>query len=150
MKLRILSLLIVLLAINNVVLSQSPVQWNFSSKKIANGTYEVMLKANVNGSWHIYSQTTPEGGPLPTKIAFSKNPLIDIEGDAKENGKLIQKHEEVFGIDVKYFEGEVAFVQTVKLKANTKTNLKGTVEFMVCNDVECLPPTSVPFSVALQ
>jgi thiol:disulfide interchange protein DsbD len=43
----------------------------------------------------------------------------------------------------------VDFVQTVQVKSAVKTNFAGTVEFMVCNDHECLPPTDVPFTVSL-
>ena len=126
------------------------VKWNFSAKKIADKTYEVTMTAAVQSPWHIYSQTTPDGGPLPTKITYSKNPLITIEGAAKESGKVITKHEEVFGVDVIYFDGNVIFTQTVKLKTNAKTNLSGRFEYMVCNDAQCLPPTTVNFSVPLQ
>jgi thiol:disulfide interchange protein DsbD len=48
---------------------------------------------------------------------------------------------------VKYFESKVDFVQVVKLKANVKTSLAGKVEFMVCNDKQCLPPSEVEINV---
>jgi hypothetical protein len=127
--------------------SQSPVNWNFTAKKITDKTYEVHIKANVQSPWHIYLQSTPDGGPLPTKISFSKNPLIQLQGKPKENGKLVTKHEDVFGVDVKYFDGDVEFVQVVNLKNKVKTNINGTIEFMACNDEQCLPPATVKFSV---
>ena len=72
-----------------------------------------------------------------------------MEGPAKEVGKLEQKHEELFGVDVKQFSNKVVFVQTVKLKAKAKTAVSGTIEFMTCNNRECLPPKEEKFSVAL-
>jgi len=109
------------------------------------------MTANVPSPWHIYSQSTPEGGPIPTSISYTKNPLLVMERDtAIESGRIITRHEDVFGVDVIYFDGKAEFVQTVKLKANAKTNLSGKINFMVCNDEQCLPPTDVPFSVALQ
>ncbi len=130
--------------------AQNPVSWSFSAKKVADKTYEIRLISKVDHPWHIYSQTTPEGGPLPTKIVFGKNPLLNVQGEVKEVGKLVQKREEVFDLDVKYFEGQADFVQVIKLKSNVKTNISGTVEFMVCNDVQCLPPATVNFSIPLQ
>ena len=56
----------------------------------------------------------------------------------------------VFGIDVKYFNDRVEFIQTVKLKGNVKTNIGGTVEYMVCDDSQCLPPTKKTFDIKLQ
>lgn len=126
------------------------VEWKFESKKLDDKKYEVKLIALVKNPWHIYSTTTPDGGPLPTKISFTKNPLTAFDGKIREVGKLESHFEEVFDIDTKYFNNKVEFVQVVKVKGNAKTNLSGTVEFMACNDKECLPPKSVPFSIALK
>jgi thiol:disulfide interchange protein DsbD len=103
----------------------------------------------VNSPWHTYSQFTPDGGPVPTSFNFSKNPLFKLDGKVKENGNLIKKHEDVFGVDVKYFNGKVDFVQRVTVKGNARTNVTGSVEFMVCNDHQCLPPATEKFSIAL-
>src|SRR6187401_2259336 len=120
--------------------SQDIVQWNFSVKNIADKTYEILLTPTLQNLWHIYSQTSPEGGAIPTKISFNKNPLLSIEGKTKEIGKIISKYEEVFEITVKYFEGSVDFVQLVKLKNKIKTNISGTIEFMACNNEQCTSP----------
>lgn len=125
------------------------VQWKFESKKLADKKYEVKLIAVVQNPWHIYSTTTPDGGPLPTKVSFTRNPLTVAEGNVKENGKLVTKFEEVFELDTKYYSDKVEFVQVINLKGNAKTNVTGTVEYMACNDTQCLPPKSVPFSIAL-
>jgi thiol:disulfide interchange protein DsbD len=129
---------------------QNPVSWTTSSKKINDKTYEVHLTANLNSGWHIYSQHTPEGGPVPTSLTFTKNPLVTVEGKAKEVGKLEQHVEPLFGnIDVKQFSNKFDFVQLVKLKAPVKTSVNVAVEFMVCNDKQCLPPKTEKLSVAL-
>ena len=145
-------LLLLLMITANVGNSQiqNPVKWNYSAKKINPTTYELHLTANMGGNWHIYSQTTPDGGPVPTSIAFNKNPLITIPGKPAEVGKLQQKHEPLFGVNVKQFGGKVDFVQIVKLKAPVKTNVAGSIEFMVCDDTQCLPPTVQKFSIALK
>jgi hypothetical protein len=129
--------------------AQAPYTWSFSAKKVSEGTYEIHCTANISAPWHTYSQFTPDGGPVPTKFSFTKNPLYTLDGDTKEDGKLVTKHETVFGIDVKYFDGEVDFVQKIKLKTAAKTNFTGSVTFMVCNDEQCLPPATQKFSVQL-
>ena len=127
----------------------NPVKWVFAAKKIAEKTYELRLSATVAAPWHIYSQTTPDGGPLPTKISFTKNPLVTLESSAQEKGKLIKKFEEVFDVNVIYFDRDAEFVQLLKLKSNVKTRINGSIEFMACNDVQCLPPSQVPFQIEL-
>lgn len=129
---------------------QSPVQWTFTDNKVADKTYELKMTAVVASPWHIYSQATPEGGPVPTKVTFNKNPLILLQGSPEEKGNVIKKYEDVFNVDVIYFDRKVEFVQRVKLKGNAKTKLSGTVEYMVCNDTQCLPPTQVPFNFDLK
>lgn len=129
--------------------AQDPASWKYSAKKIADKTYEVHLTASVQSSWHIYSQFTPEGGPVPTTIEFTKNPLVSLMGNVKEVGALHKKHEEVFGVDVKYFDDGVDFVQVVKLKNNIKTNVNGRIEYMSCDDQQCLPPKTVKFDIVL-
>ena len=128
---------------------EKPVSWNFSTKKIADNTYEVHLTANISGDWHMYSQNVGVDGPVATTFTFTKNPLLAVDGKPKEVGKKISKVEEVWGGTVNYYEKSVTFVQQVKVKGSAKTNLAGKVEFMVCNDEKCLPPVEVDFSVKI-
>jgi hypothetical protein len=148
MKVTLLSLLVMMISAVSLAQSSKEVKWSFSSKKIADKTYEVVLTAVVNGNWHIYSQNVGVDGPIPTAFTFTKNPLLSFDGAVKENGKLIKKNEEVWGGEVRYYENKVEFVQRVKIKGG-KTNLAGKVEYMVCNDEKCLPPAETSFSVAI-
>ena len=67
---------------------QDPVDWSYSVKKVSADTYTFTATANIEGNWHIYSQTTGKGGPVPTKINFKNNPLITKVGVTKEVGKV--------------------------------------------------------------
>lgn len=130
--------------------AQNPVSWSFSAQKTGDGLYEVHLTATIEEPWHLYSQTSPAGGALPISFTFNKNPLLTLQGNVKEKGKLISKYEKVFGTELKYFEGGVTFVQTVKMKAKARTTLSGSLEYMVCNDEQCLPPKTMSFTIPVQ
>jgi hypothetical protein len=131
-------------------LAQDPVKWKFATKKIDSKTYEVHITATVDKPWHLYSQSSPADGPLPTKIQFTKNPLLTLDGKTKELGEVKDTYEEVFAVTVKYFAGGADFVQVVKLKNDKiKTNLAGSVEFMACNDEQCLPPKTISFNIPI-
>lgn len=132
------------------VWSQGPVSWQFNIKKAGDTIYELRILATVNKPWHIYSQRTPAGGPRPTNITFSKNPLLLLQGKIKEEGNLEIYREEVFGVDVFAYTGKVAFVQLIKLKSDAKTNVKGSIEYMACTNQQCLPPATINFSVVLE
>jgi hypothetical protein len=149
MKKVLLSLAIVLLGYAGMAQSSTQVKWNYTAKKIADKTYEVHMTATVGGDWHIYSQNVGVDGPIPTKFTFVKNPLLVPDAKVNEVGKVISKNEEVWGGTVRYYENTVDFVVKVKTKGAAKTNLAGKVEFMVCNDEKCLPPSEVDFSVKI-
>ncbi|MEP6749735.1 MAG: protein-disulfide reductase DsbD domain-containing protein [Bacteroidota bacterium] len=140
---------LLLLLIAGTVNAQSvkQVQWVYSAKKIADKTYEVHMTATIGANYHMYAQNAGVEGPLPTVFKFTNSPLAVLDGKVKEDGKLIRKKEEVWGGTVQFYERTVDFVQLVKLKGNIKTNLAGSVEFMVCNDSQCLPPSTVDFRV---
>lgn len=129
---------------------KNPVKWTYSAKKLSTGKYELHMTAAVEKGWHIYSQKTPDGGPVPTAFTFTKNPLVTLAGPVNEVGKLETHFEKLFDVDVKQYSDKVDFVQVVTVKGNVKTNVGGKVAYMLCNDKECLPPKEVNFSIALQ
>ena len=130
--------------------AQSPVSMSYSAKKMADNIYELHITATIEDGWHLYSQFSDDKGGVPASINFTKNPLVTLDGKVKEVGKLKSNFEELFGVTVKYFEDKVDFVQVIKLKGKVKTNISGSISYMVCNDKECMPPTTKKFSIAIQ
>jgi len=126
--------------------SSKQVKWSFAAKKIADKTYEVHMTADINPNWHMYAQDAGDG-PQPTAFNFTKNPLLSLDGNVKEVGKMKKVYEDAFKSEVRFYEKSVNFIQVVKVRGNAKTNLTGKVEFMVCDDKSCLPPAEVPFAV---
>lgn len=147
MKHSLLFLFLVFTGFVSFAQSEKAVKWNYAVKKIADKTYEVSMTATISGDYHMYAQNVGVDGPVPTTFTFTKNPLITFDGNVKEVGKVVKKFESVWGGNVNYYEKMVNFVQVVKLKANVKTNLSGKVEFMVCDEKQCLPPSNVDIKV---
>lgn len=129
--------------------SSKQVSWIYSAKKIADRTYEVHMTATIGGDFHLYAQDAGGEGPVATAFTFTKSPLYSLTGAVKEVGKVVQKYEAAWKHNVRYYEKTVEFVQIVKLKSNAKTSLAGTVEFMVCDERECLPPADVDIKVPI-
>ena len=125
-----------------------PVKWQFGAKKLNDQEAVVFMKATMNSGWHIYSQHLEDGGPIPTSFAFEPATGYTVVGQPAEPKPLV-KYEEVFEMEVSYFENEVVFQQKVKL-SNGAAAVKGTVEFMACNATQCLPPDEVSFTVAVK
>jgi thiol:disulfide interchange protein DsbD len=141
---------VVLISLAVAVNAQQKVSWSFVAKKKADNTYELRMTATPPAGWHIYSQLTPDGGPIPTEFKFTNNALVTVtDKKPSEEGKLVTYFDKNFKVEVKYFEGKADFVKTVKVKGKIKTNISGTVESMICNDRTCMPPTTEKFNIAL-
>lgn len=148
---KIIAFLITIFTISSVHAQvQDPVKWSYSAAKKSDKEYILTINATLPAAWHIYSINTPPDGPVPTSISFKKNPLITLSGTVKESGKLKSERDEIFGVDVKYYADKVQYTQDVKLKSAVKTNVSGTIKYMVCNDKLCLPPKTIPFNIQLQ
>lgn len=127
---------------------ENPVKWTYTVKKIKDDKYELHMMAQLEGKWHIYAQEAGEG-PVPTEFTFDKNPLIKLDGNVKEIGKLEKQYDPNFKSTLKFYTGKVDFVQKIKLKSSVKTMAKGKIIYMVCNDKKCLPPKDIYFSVKI-
>ncbi|MFY7965103.1 MAG: protein-disulfide reductase DsbD domain-containing protein [Chitinophagaceae bacterium] len=128
---------------------KDPVVWTYEAKKKDDKTYDLVITATLPKPWHIYSQNSGADGPIPTAITFNANPLIIKDGKVKETGKLIKAYDENFKTNVLSYADKVVFTQTIKLKTKAKTSVTGTVDYMVCNDEKCLPPTKKTFTIKL-
>lgn len=119
-----------------------PVKWKTSVKKISETEYDLISTATIDSGWHLYSQEVPDGGPIPTYFEFEENPHFKLVGDVKEE-KGITENDPVFEMIITYFENKASFTQRINLTGDKGTTIKGEVEFMVCDDTNCLPPTYV-------
>ena len=148
---KIVSLLaVVCITLSAAAQIQDPVDWSYSVKKVSADTYTFTATANIEGNWHIYSQTTGKGGPIPTKITFNKNPLVTLVGVTKEIGKVEQVYDELFKTTVRFIGETATYTQTIKVRGGVKTNISGFVAYMVCDDRQCLPPSKKTFDLKLQ
>jgi len=123
----------------------NPVKFSYTAKKTTAGQYELHIKAMIDPKWHLYSTENPAGGADATVINFT---AVDKVGKLKEKGAMKTIFEKAFGVNQKYFETAVEFVQVVKAKPGTK-KVQGSVEYMVCNDKQCLPPKEIAFEISL-
>ncbi len=120
-----------------------PVKWTTTVNKIGGQEYELVIQAKIDNHWHLYSQQVPEGGPIPTTFYFKDSlKAYQFIGKTRE-GKGIESFDNVFQMNIKYFEKESVFKQKVSILNPDVKTIVGTVEFMACDDKSCLPPTEV-------
>lgn len=143
MKRHILPLIISLVFTSHLN-AQAPVDWSVNYDA---ATSQVVMKAEIEEGWHIYSQyVNSAAGPIPTSFTFLPNKKVKIIGKTQEP-KPIEEYDHNFEANLLFFENKVEFQQPVKVKENTVYNL--TITYMVCNEEMCLPPVDVPFELNL-
>lgn len=125
-----------------------PVKWSFSSERTGVGEAELIFTASIDDGWYLYSQDIPEGGPVPTGFYFEESSDYKLVGNVTEP-KPIEKYDEIFRMDLKFFSGNPVFKQKIKPLTNESFTVKGYVEFMCCDDKSCLPPTGVDFEITV-
>lgn len=123
-----------------------PVSWDFKVNPKKDGSYEFVATASLDGDWAIYSQHTAEGGPVPLSFTYEKG--VQLKGETKENSKAIKKMSDLFEVEVIKYKKEAVFTQNFTLEEGQNA-IKGTLRFMCCDDLRCLPPAEVSFDVAI-
>ncbi|WP_353722337.1 cytochrome c biogenesis protein CcdA [Dyadobacter sp. 676] len=115
--------------------------YSFSKPEVKKGeTVDLIFTATIDKDWYMYSSDfDPDLGPMLTTFTFEKNNTFETVGKLKpQNPKT--KFEEVWGGNVRYFEGKGVFKQTVKILADNPV-IKGTSEYQTCSHVSglCIP-----------
>ena len=114
-----------------------PVQWSATTKRIDASKFEVVISASIDEGWHLYSTKLPEGGPLPTNFSFEKPVGYKLIGNIKEVSKSKTEHDEIFNLDLSYFEGEAVFSQLIEVDTD-EAPINITVEFQACYADKCI------------
>ncbi|MBT3417356.1 MAG: thioredoxin fold domain-containing protein [Flavobacteriales bacterium] len=125
----------------------NPVSWDFSQKQISETEVELTFKASIDDHWHMYSQFI-EDDIIATKFTFF------YEGDTivskPSEGKSIEQYEPLWEMTLRYFEHEAIFKQRITVNSKSNIELGGYVDFMVCDESQCLPPDYSEFSFTIK
>ena len=139
---------VVLLFISLFSFGQNPISWQVNSTDIGDNTYEIKIEADLDKGWHLYSQfLESDEGPLSTYIVYETS-NFELIGKTEEVG--VETHmDPVWEMDISFFSNHAIFIQKVKSLNPDSLLFKGNVNFMVCDDSQCLPPEDYTFQVNL-
>ncbi|WP_117174397.1 protein-disulfide reductase DsbD domain-containing protein [Mariniflexile rhizosphaerae] len=116
----------------------TPAKWTskLSKQDIKQGdVIELIFKIQLDATWHLYSNVQDyKIGPLPTVFAFSPNGSYKLVGDVVAIGAK-KKYDDVFEVDVNYFESTAEFRQKVKILSKNPV-IKGSYTYQVCTTVD--------------
>lgn len=118
----------------------NPVKWEPIIEKKSTSEYVLTFKGNIETGWHVYSQFTPEDGPLPAEFLFhdSKN-NYELIGKATES-ETKREFNEIFGVDEIFFSDKVVFTQLIKQTNPEKETIQVELSYQVCKE-NCISET---------
>lgn len=128
---------------------KQPAQWKYTVNEVGEGTYEIVFEAAIDKGWHMYDLGPYDMmGPNPTVVTFENVEGATLDGTAYELDEPIVVFDEVFGMEIGYYENAARFAQKVVVNEPT-ARLTGYIEWMECNDVGCTPMQYYDFDIEL-
>jgi len=158
--LKVIGLAVLIFAItatsNALGATESPVHWAAEPPEGSvkpGDSIEIHVEASIDPTWHLYSATTPPGGPNPTRFSLISGEPFELAGSIRQS-LPITKFDEGFGIDTELFSGTASFWIQLKAAPDAEPGdyeVRLQVVYQVCDDRMCLPPTKVPipFKIAI-
>ena len=115
-----------------------PVEWEYDVNKISDTEYNISFNASILDGWKLYSQFSPDQGALPTSFSFINN-ISDFEADELFNeDDYIVGFDNVFKMDLFYYENEANFNQNIKLLDKDLNQIKVEIDYSSCDDELCI------------
>jgi thiol:disulfide interchange protein DsbD len=108
------------------------------------------LTASLDENWHLYSLTTPAGGPIVTTIKLAGHPAIARYRVFQP--RPVRALDPNFNIDTETFEKQVEFHLAVELAPSAPPGLlevTANLRYQACTDKLCLPPRKKTASATL-
>ena len=126
----------------------NPIKWNAVYSPLSNLEGEIIITATIENKWHIYSQRPSDAGAIPTSFTITPNSKITLIGKVEETNAH-EIYDKAFDAKVFTFEKEAVFTQKIKCNSKETIIVKITLEYMTCNDMQCLPPKLVDLIVTI-
>lgn len=126
-----------------------PVKWVFRSEKSADSLYNIIATATIEDGWHIYgSGEYSQDGPVPTSFVLKPDPSYSIESSLDESSsERLEGHDKYFDMLVVKFKHDLKLTRQVK--TGNASVVTGSLEFMACDQVKCLSPEYIEFTIDL-
>jgi thiol:disulfide interchange protein DsbD len=109
-----------------------PVKWSTKIEQLSETEFNLVMEGKIDEGWHVYSQFTPENGPLPAEFSFENaKGNYELVGKTKESPYKYQ-YNDIFEVDEYYFEKKVTFTQKIKVTNPSLTTIKAKIDYQVC------------------
>ena len=124
----------------------TPVKWNIKLEDSESAEKTLIFSAKLDAGWHLYDMNLPEGGPISTSFSFENLKGAKTIGTPVASKEATTVFDEQFQMELRWFAGEVSFRQKIEVTDPKHLQVGGYVEYMACNDENCLPPEQEEFA----
>ena len=115
-----------------------PVSWSYELTKLNSLEYQISFNAEIIDGWKLYSQFSPKEGSVATSFKFLDNDNNYLADEIFNEDPYIIGYDNVFKMDLYYFEGKANFNQSIKLNNKDVNQIKIEVEYSSCDDELCI------------
>ena len=120
---------------------QDPIHFHSELKRISDTEAELLFQATIDAGWHVYSTGLGNNGPISATFHADRMEGAQTVGALKARGKEVKQFDKMFGMEVRYFEQAVTFVQKIRF-TQPQYDISCYIEYGACSDAMCLPPSS--------
>ena len=120
---------------------QDPIHFHSELKRISDTEAELLFQATIDAGWHVYSTGLGNNGPISATFHADRMEGAQTVGALKARGNEIKQFDKLFGMEVRYFEQAVTFVQKIRF-TQPRYDISCYIEYGACSDAMCLPPSS--------
>lgn len=124
----------------------TPVKWEIKLEDSDSSVKTLLFSAKLDNGWHLYDMNLPEGGPISTSFNYETLKGAKTVGSPVPSKKATTVYDEQFEMNLSWYAHEVSFTQKLEITNPKAFKVEGYVEFMACNDENCLPPDKESFS----
>ena len=121
-----------------------PAKWSLELQPAAAAPGSKILarvQAKIESGWHLYSLTTPAGGPIRTTVRLADNTAVASFRVFEPPPK--RAFDPNFNLDTETYEGAPVFlieIENRKDAAPGASEIAAEVRYQICDPTRCLPP----------
>ena len=124
-------------------------QWKVSSKKIAEGQFELSFSTQGNAQWQLYAPNQNLSEVPTTELQFADS-SIRLTENFKESGTAKNEQSTLFNTNIKIYQGPTEWKQLISIQGTVPATLQGTLLYTYGKGEELYPSTSHPILVELE
>ncbi|WP_233131768.1 protein-disulfide reductase DsbD family protein [Robiginitalea sediminis] len=117
---------------------EDPVAWSQSVERVNDTTLVLVMQAEIEEGWHLYTQYSNPGGAMPAEFEF----VAEGEGYRRngpvQEGQTYTAYNDIFGVEETFYKENGAFRQEITVLDPDLDRVVVRIFYQICEEV-CIP-----------